>query len=141
MAKIIGVKFTDNKEAVLAEAKEKVVAWLEAIGQDAAATAAGVLTRTGTVDTGNLRDSISHSVDQSDLVVYVGTDVSYAIYHELGTGLYAEGGSGRQTPWMFEDKNGEWHWTHGVPAKHFIQFGATAHQAEYRTMLEEVLKG
>lgn len=140
MAGIVDVKFTTNKEEVLTEAKDKIVAWLNAIGQDASETSASVLTRTGTVDTGNLRDSISPAVDEANLCVYIGTDVDYAIYHEFGTGIYAEGGTGRQTPWMFEGKDGEMHWTRGVPAKHFIQFGATAHQAEYKAMLEASLR-
>lgn len=140
MAGIVDVKFTTNKEEVLTEVKDKIVAWLNAIGQDASETSASVLTKTGTVDTGNLRDSISPSVDEANLCVYIGTDVDYAIYHEFGTGKYAEGGGGRQTPWMFEGKDGEMHWTHGVPAKHFIQFGATAHQAEYKAMLEASLR-
>lgn len=140
MAGIVDVKFTTNKEEVLTEVKDKIVGWLNAIGQDASETASSVLTRTGTVDTGNLRDSISPAVDEANLCVYIGTDVDYAIYHEFGTGIYAEGGTGRQTPWMFQDSKGEWHWTHGVPAKHFIQFGATAHQAEYKAMLEASLR-
>ena len=140
MAGIVDVKFTTNKEEVLTEVKDKIVGWLNAIGQDASETSASVLYRTGTIDTGNLVNSISPSVDEANLCVYIGTDVKYAIYHEFGTGIYAEGGTGRQEAWMFQDSKGEWHWTHGVPAKHFIQFGATAHQAEYKAMLEASLR-
>ena len=141
MAGIVNVKFDSHKDEVTAEMKQKVISWLNAIGEDASQSSANVLTMTGTVDTGLLRDSISHAVDESNLCVYIGTDVDYAIYHEFGTGIYAEGGGGRQDPWMFQDKDGNWHWTHGVPAKHFIQFGCTAHQAEYQAMLESALEG
>lgn len=137
MANVISFKFTDNKQEVLDACKDQIIDWLEAIGEDASATAS----TKAPVDTGNLKNSISYAVDSSNLCVYVGTSVDYAIYHEFGTGRYAEGGGGRQTPWMFQDKNGEWHWTTGVPARHFIQFGATAHQAEYKAMLESILKG
>lgn len=37
------------------------------------------------VDTGNLRASITHEVDTADNAVYIGTNVEYAPYVELGT--------------------------------------------------------
>ena len=37
------------------------------------------------VDTGNLRASITHEVDAGDNAVYVGTNIEYAPYVELGT--------------------------------------------------------
>lgn len=132
---IIGVKFNDYKQEVLNASKEKILAWLEAIGQDAASTAAGK----APVDTGLLKGSILPAVDPEAQCVYIGTDVKYAIWHEFGTGKYAEEG-GRTSPWAFQDKNGEWHWTTGVPARHFIQFGATAHLDQYGQMLEAILK-
>lgn len=132
---IIGVKFTDNKQEVLDASKDKILAWLEAIGQDAASTAA----EKAPVDTGLLKGSITPAVDSAEQCVYIGTDVKYAIYHEFGTGKYAEEG-GRATPWAYQDKNGEWRWTAGVPARHFIQFGATAHLDQYGKMLEAILK-
>lgn len=140
MAQVVKVDFESHKDEVSAELKQKVYAWLEAIGEDAASTSANVLTMTGTVDTGRLKNSITCAVNEPEQCVYIGTDVEYAIYHEFGTGIYAEGGGGRQTPWAFQDKDGVWHWTHGVPAKHFIQFGCTAHQAQYKQMLESALK-
>lgn len=140
MAQVISVTFDDHKDEVMAACKEQINAWLEAIGEDAASTAANVLTMTGTIDTGRLKNSITHAVDESEQCVYIGTDVEYAIYHEFGTGRYAEGGGGRSTPWAYQDKDGVWRWTSGVPAKHFIQFGATAHQAQYKEMLEAKLK-
>ena len=140
MAQVISVTFDDHKDEVMAACKEQINAWLEAIGEDAASTAANVLTMTGTIDTGRLKNSITHAVDEENKCVYIGTDVEYAIYHEFGTGRYAEGGGGRSTPWAYQDKDGVWRWTSGVPAKHFIQFGATAHQAQYKEMLEAKLK-
>lgn len=140
MALVTNVSFDSHKDEVSAELKQKIYGWLEAIGEDAASTAGNVLTMTNTIDTGRLKNSITHAVDEANQCVYIGTDVEYAIYHEFGTGKYAEGGGGRQSPWAFQDKEGVWHWTHGVPAKHFIQFGATAHQAQYKQMLESALK-
>lgn len=140
MAQVVKVNFDSHKEEVSAEMKQKIYGWLEAIGEDAASSAANVLTMTDTVDTGRLKNSITHSVDEPEECVHIGTNVEYAIYHEFGTGIYAEGGGGRQTPWMFQDKEGNWHWTHGVPAKHFLQFGCQAHLDQYKAMLESALR-
>lgn len=140
MAQVVSVTMESHKEEILEEAKSKIFSWLEAIGEDAAHTAANVLTETETIDTGRLKNSISSAVVESENAVYIGTNVEYAIYHEFGTGIYAEKGGGRQTPWMFQDKDGEWHWTHGVKAKHYLQFGATAHKEEYMQMLERALQ-
>ena len=45
------------------------------------------------VDTGNLRSSITHDVDEDEGVV--GTNVEYAPYVEFGTGLFSSQGDGR----------------------------------------------
>jgi len=148
MAIVADVKFEDNKQMILEAFNEQVNGWLQAIGEDAASTAANKVP----VNTGRLKNSINWAIkgdygsggdtpsaEPEDKSVYIGTNVNYAIYHEFGTGIYAEEG-GRTTPWMFKDEDGVWHWTHGVPARHFLQFGATAHQASYKEMLESALK-
>lgn len=134
MALVIDVKITDNKAAIEQAMTAKVGAWLKAIGEDAASTAA----KKAPVDTGTLKNSISSAVSESEKKVYIGTNVSYAPWHEFGTGIYTEGG--RQTSWSYQDAKGEWHRTNGVPAKHFLQFGASAHQQEYKALLEQALK-
>jgi len=48
------------------------------------------------VDTGYLRRSITHEVEGN--VGLVGTNAEYAPYLEFGTGIFAEEGTGRQTP-------------------------------------------
>lgn len=140
MPQVINVKFTDNSEAIKAELSNKVSGWLKAIGEDAASTAAKVLTDTNTIDTGTLKNSISSAVIESEKQVHIGTNVHYAPYHEFGTGKYASDGTGRQGGWNYQDADGNWHHTYGVPAKHFLQFGASAHQEEYKAMLEQTLK-
>lgn len=136
MAKVVDFKFTDNSKEIEAAMKDKISSWLKAIGEDAASTSAEFVP----VDTGRLKGSISSVVDEENQQVFIGTNVEYAIYHEFGTGKYASGGGGRSTPWAFQDKDGVWHWTAGVPARHFLQFGCTAHQDQYKQMLEAALK-
>lgn len=111
MARVVDVKIEDHSEEIRQAAKEQTLAWLEAIGQDAASTAAFV----APVDTGRLKNSIDSAVVEDEQAVYIGTNVEYAPYQEFGT-------------------------SKGVPARHFLQFGATAHQADYREMLARYLR-
>lgn len=133
----VDITVNSNVDMFTEEMELAVINWLIAIGQDASHTAA----KKAPVDTGRLKNSISYSVDLDDNKVAIGTNVHYAKWHEFGTGTFAENGEGRKTPWAFQDKKGKWHYTHGVPAKHFIQFGATAHVKQYRKWLESKLKG
>ncbi len=49
-------------------------------------------------DTGNLSQSIDYGLIEDNMEMQVGTNVEYAPYVELGTGIYAEEGNGRKTP-------------------------------------------
>lgn len=101
-------------------------------------TAEGYAKKLCPVDTGNLRNSISHSVDESEKVAYVGTNNSYAPYVCLGTGKYAEGG--RPTPWVYQDAKGNWHRTEGNKAQPFIKPAVADHTQTYRKIIEDELK-
>ena len=45
---------------------------------------------------GQLRQSITHTVDEENLVGYVGSNLEYAPYVEIGTGIHSSLGTGRQ---------------------------------------------
>ena len=97
----MAVEFTisaDNSEAVLQELSTKLEAILEAWGIQGVGAVQDIITSESRIDTGAMRNSISHQVDLNDQSVVIGTNIEYAIYHELGTGIYLEGGGGRQTP-------------------------------------------
>lgn len=114
---IKAVRIESHIDEVTEELEKKLINYLEAIGIDAASTAASV----APVDTGRLKNSISHEVVPEEACVYIGTSVKneqghcYAIDQEFGT-------------------------SRGIKGRHFIQFGATAHQAEYKRMLENILE-
>lgn len=108
---IFTAKIESHADEVKKAMNDQLNATLEAIGLDAASTAANK----APVDTGRLKASISHQVVESEGAVYIGTNVEYAVFQELGT-------------------------SRGVPGKHFLQFGATAHSDQYRQMIEEALK-
>lgn len=90
------------------------------------------------VDTGNLRNSISHMVDDGEPAVYIGTNNEYAAYVELGTGKYTEGG--RQDPWVYQDDEGRWHHTHGQRAQPYLKPAVADHKQTYQNIIEDELK-
>ena len=71
------------------------------------------------VNDGQLRQSITHAVEGTK--GEVGSNVEYAPYVEIGTGIYSTEGTGRQTPWSYQDAKGEWHTTRGMEAKPFLK--------------------
>ena len=71
------------------------------------------------VDSGQLRQSINHKVE--DRTGQVSTNVEYAPYVEIGTGIYSSEGGGRQTPWVYQDAKGEWHRTSGSKPQPFMK--------------------
>ena len=130
----------DNSAKVLSELETKIQAALEACGQQAVSHAKQNITSASRVDTGALRNSMNHKVDSGAKVCYVGTNQSYAIYNELGTGIYAEGGKGRKTPWRYVDAKGEGHWTRGMKPIHFLKNAIQDHADEYKSIIEQQLK-
>lgn len=129
------VEVIDNSEEVKKAFQAAAARALEKCGL----TAEGYAKRLCPVDTGNLRNSISHKVDDGEPAVYIGTNTEYAPYVELGTGIYCEDG-GRPTPWVYQDDSGNWHWTRGNPAQPFLAPAVKDHQTTYRNIIEDELK-
>lgn len=71
----------DNREAIANAIDRALVAALEEVGL----VAEGYAKRACPVDTGRLRNSITHIVDEGTRHVIIGTNVEYAPYVELGT--------------------------------------------------------
>lgn len=101
----------DNTGQVIDGIDSAIGAALEEIGLLAENYAA----RKCPVDTGNLRGSITYEVDAGDNAVYIGTNVEYAPYVELGTS--------RQK------------------AQPFLRPAASEHGAQYRQVLKKALGG
>ena len=78
----MNIKFTDNSREVLAALDAALLRGLEKWGL----VAEGYAKKLCRVDTGNLRNSITHQVDSEGRSVYVGTNSDYGAYVELGTG-------------------------------------------------------
>lgn len=97
------------------EASQGIVRAIERALGEIGMAAEGYAKRACPVDTGNLRNSITHEIDPSDNAVYIGTNVEYAPYVELGT-------SRRK-------------------AQPFLRPAASGHGAQYRQVLKKALGG
>lgn len=104
----MGIKFTDNSAKVLALLDQKKTLALLAIG----AAAEGHAKALTPVDTGRLRNSISHAA--SGDAAYIGTNVEYAPYVEFGS-------------------------VHNK-AHHMLKKAATEHGAEYAAIAKAAMK-
>jgi HK97 gp10 family phage protein len=134
------ITINDNSANISAAIKGAIDRALERIGLEAEGNAVDKITDNDSVDTGNLRNSITHKVDAAEDKVYVGTDVEYGVYVELGTGIHAEGGGGRPTPWVYQDSKGDWHHTRGQEPKPYLRPAAKDHIRDYANILEDELK-
>ena len=77
---------------------------------------------------------------EDENAVYIGTNNEYAAYVCLGTGKYAEGGGGRPTPWVYQDANGNWHYTHGQKPQPFLKPAVTDHTDKYREIIKDAFE-
>lgn len=130
----MSVEFKDNSSKVKSEFDEALLRGLEKCGL----VAEGYAKKLCPVDTGNLRNSITHDVVEDENAVYIGTNNEYAAYVCLGTGKYAEGG--RPTPWVYQDANGNWHYTHGQKPQPFLKPAVTDHTDKYREIIKDAFE-
>ena len=73
--------YKDNSKEVSENIKAALLRGLETCGL----VAEGYAKKLAPVDTGNLRNSITHTVDDGEPAAYIGTNVEYAPYVCLGT--------------------------------------------------------
>ena len=128
------ITIESHVEDIKGKVKEAVERGLEMCGMRATDYAK----RECPVDTGTLRNSITYAMEHDGNAVQIGTNVEYAVYVEMGTGKYVEGG--RDTPWFYEDENGNWHKTEGQPPKPYLKPALQDHADEYRRLFESAFK-
>ena len=100
--------YKDNTDEVLSALEKAKKRGLDAIGL----VAEGHAKKLTPVDTGRLRNSISHATD--DEAAYIGTNVEYGPYVELGSPT--------------------------IKAHHMLQKAATEHTDEYKRLMEDSMK-
>lgn len=130
----IDIQITDNSGEIFREMESKKKAALEGVG----IAAEGFCKRLTPVDLGTLRNSMTHAVRGDD--VYIGSNIHYAPFVELGTGIYASDGKGRQSPWGYYDRNGKYHVTRGMKPHHMLKKAASEHTEEYKRIIEAIMK-
>ena len=132
-------KFSSNKDLILAQTEEAIKTALETVGVQAQAHATAEITAQGAVDTGRLRASITYAVsgdsarehaysddlgngftqsirdagDEKEHTLYLGTNVNYAPYVEMGT--------------------------QKMPARPFIRPAVENYLSEYQQIFEQTL--
>lgn len=104
------VRIESHADEVLDTLSSAKQAALEAIGLQAE----GYAQLLAPVDTGRLRNSISHSIIDDNSVA-IGTNVEYAIYQEMGTSR--------------------------MKAQPYLKPAVMEHLSEYKEIAEEALKG
>lgn len=127
----------DNTDLFKAEFSKAIEKALETVGLTAEAYAKRNLTEGGHVDTGRLRNSITHRVDTDKKEVIIGTNVEYAPYVELGTGVHYPGG--RKGGWVYTDDKGETHFTYGSRPYPYLKPAATDHKEEYSQLFKSAM--
>lgn len=169
----VKIRIEDNTAELFAALKDNVEAALEAVGTQCEGYAQDVLTaelpRPGSWSgtSGDLKKSINHKVMPSEKAVYIGSNNGHAIYNEVGTGVFAEGGSGRQGFWVYVsggDKSGsntgkvysedkarqivailkskglDAHMTKGMKPLHYLKKAASEHIQEYLEIIKQYLQ-
>lgn len=121
-----------NDKIMLAAIRQRVIDKLEVVGKFVEDSAKLLVP----VDTGNLRGSIHHIVDEQELSVKIGTPVEYSGYIEFGTGEFAENGQGRKGGWFYIDEKGNGHFTLGNKPQPFLRPALLENKETIKKMLE-----
>ena len=100
--------YKDNTDEIISALESAKKRGLEAIGL----TAEGYAKKETPVDTGRLRNSIAHAVE--DDAAFIGTNVEYAVFVEAGA--------------------------RGRKGVHMLQRAATEHTDEYKQLMEDSMK-
>lgn len=121
---------------------------MRVIGKEIADDAKDILKDNGNIDTGALYNSIRSDVKEKDrehLELDIIADAKseegtyYAEFIEYGTGAYNEQGTGRQTPWRYQDRNGVWHTTSGYEAHPYIRPAVEKNRAALNKALKKAV--
>jgi HK97 gp10 family phage protein len=92
------------------------------------------------VDTGNLRNSITHKVVDSEPSAYIGTNASYAAYVECGTGRYSTTGGGTpKSHWVYMGDDGKYHIGKPMKPQPFLKPAVADHISTYRNIINDEL--
>lgn len=86
---------------------------INAVLEECAGELESAVKRNTRVDTGQLKNSWQHKVDDDKHIATIGSPLENSIWEEFGTGEFALGGNGRKGGWAFKDAEGDWWKTNG----------------------------
>ena len=133
----MAVEFQDFSIQVKEALDEKALAFLE----EAASEIESAAKRNSRVDTGQLKGSWNHQVNESAKEATVGSPEENAIWEEFGTGEHALHGDGRKGGWSYQDDKGDWHHTHGKTPNRTLHNAFEIKKAAIIRRAKEIFKG
>lgn len=133
----IKVDFQDHADEIRSALSQQALKALEECGMYAETKAKENITINRAVDTGALRNSVTHQVVSGEGAVYIGSNLKYAPYVEFGTGKYYSGG--RQTPWVYKDQDGKWHKTSGMKPRAYLKPAITDNGEVFKNIIKNNL--
>ena len=127
-------EFNDYSDEVLEAFDEACARALERCGLQAEGYAKDLCP----VDTGALRNSITHKVVDSEPAAYIGTNSEYAAYVEFGTGRYsATGGGTPKDHWAYMGDDGKMHIGKPMKPKPYLKPAVANHVGTYRNIIKD----
>ncbi len=165
----IKIEIQDNTEEFKKEFGEKLKTALEAVGMQAEGNAKlEIENLPRRVDTGLLRNSVTHKVKNDENAVYIGSNTYYAVYVHEGTGKYATNGGTGDGWWVYvkgstsskisahgkryteaqarrvvaflKSKGLDAHMTQGMKPNRFLTNAMQNYRDEYKKIIENILK-
>lgn len=130
------IKFIDNSIKVNRAIEDAIALFLEEASGEIESSAK----RNSRVDTGQLKNSWTHIVDESAGEAVIGSPLENAIWEEFGTGEYAVNGDGRKGGWFYKDAKGEGHFTHGKKPNRTLERAFTANKSKIKARAESIFK-
>lgn len=133
----MSVTFNDYSDEVLAAFDDACLRALERCGLQAEGYAKDLCP----VDTGALRNSITHKVKSSEPAAYIGTNMEHAPYVEFGTGHYSTTGGGtNKTKWVYMGDDGKFHVGVPMKARPYLKPAVADHAGTYRNIINDEMK-
>lgn len=92
--------------------------------------------------TGQLQRSIDFLVSDDGTEGIVYSNVEYAPYVQVGTGIYSAKGDGRDRPWkypIYVDGQTEYRWTEGMKPRPYLQPALTQNTSKIKNCFEGLI--
>lgn len=132
----MSVQFQDFSIQVKDALDDKALQFLE----EAASEIESAAKRNSRVDSGQLKGSWNHQVNESAGEATIGSPLENAVWEEFGTGEHALHGDGRKGGWSYQDDSGNWHHTKGKKPNRTLQKAFDSAKAAIIRRAQEIFK-